>query len=184
MIVTVDSSIGLLEVTARYVSPVELEIIGGPAARLEVKPTGRPAQFVINGNPYGGHFLAGLDCEPFALHVYRAGVVGPARGSDHAAVFRDALRDAIASHRDAIVASLRAQRHAVLEESVAHYEAEARRLRTEADKLARRAARCRDLLSSATAPVDAAPEACEDVDDDVLRRSQFLGQADQDPDTA
>ena len=184
MIVTVDSAVGPLEVTARYVSPVELEIIGGPAARLEVKPAGRPAQFTIDGNPYGGHFLAGLDCEPFALHVYRAGVAGPARGADHAVVRGDALPPAVTPHRDATVASLRAQRHAVLEESIAHYEAEARRLRVEADKLARRATRCRYLLSSPTVPVDAALEACEDADDDVLRRSQFLGQADQDPDTA
>ena len=184
MIVTVNSAVGPLEVTARYVSPVELEIIGGPAARLEVKPTGRPAQFVIDGNPYGGHFLAGLDCEPFAHHIYRAGVNGPKPGAVHASVFRDALSAAVAPHRDAILESLRAQRHAVLEKSVAHYEAEARRLRAEADKLTRRAARCRDLLSSSTEPVDAAPAGCEDVDDDVLRRSQFLGQADQDPDTA
>ena len=113
---------------------------------------------------YGGHFLAGLDCEPFAFHVYRAGVAGPARGADHAAALRDALAVAVAPHRDAIVASLRSQRHAVLEKSVAHYEAEARRLRAEADKLTRRAARCRDLLSSS--PIDATPATCDDADHD------------------
>ena len=163
MIVTVDSAVGPLEVTARYVSPVELEIIGGPAARLGVKPAGRPAQFVIDGNPYGGHFLAGLDCEPFAFHVYRAGVSGPVRGADHATTFRDALVDAVAPLRDALLESLRAQRRVVLEESVAYYEAEALRLRDAADKLARRAARCRDLLAS---PVDATPTTCEDADND------------------
>ena len=170
MIVTVDSSIGPLEVTARYVSPVELEIIGGPAARLGVKPAGRPAQFVIDGNPYGGHFLAGLDCEPFAHHIYRAGVNGPKPGAVHASVFRDALVAAVAPHRDAILESLRAQRHAVLEKSVAHYEAEARRLRAEADKLTRRAARCRDLLSSS--PIDATPATCDDADHDLDSDSQ------------
>ena len=164
MIVTVDSAVGPLEVTVRYVSPVELEIIGGPAARLEVKPAGRLEPFVIDGNPYGGHFLAGLDCEPFAHHIYRAGVNGPKPGAVHASVFRDALVAAVAPHRDAILESLRAQRHAVLEKSVAHYEAEARRLRAEADKLTRRAARCSDLLAS---PVDATPTTCEDEAEDL-----------------
>ena len=180
MIVTVDSAVGPLEVTARYVSPVELEIIGGPAARLEVKPAGRLEPFVINGNPYGGHFLAGLDCEPFALHVYRAGVSGPVRGADHAAALRDALAAAVAPLRVALLESLRAQRHVVLEESVAYYEAEALHLRDAADKLARRAVRCRDLLAL---PVDATPTTCEDPDDDPdADRDHDLDS--QDPDAA
>lgn len=159
MIVTVDSAVGPLEVTARYVSPIELEIFGGPAARLEVKPAGRPAQFVIDGNAYGGHFFAGLDCVPCGGHMYRAGVNGPARAEEHAPALRDALRAAVAPHLDAIRESLRAQRHAVLEESVAHYEAEARRLRAEADKLERRASAWHKWLSAP--PVDAASRTCE-----------------------
>ena len=79
MVLELDSSVGPLQVTVNVRGPEELEIHGGPAVRLEVRPAGdlRHATYTINGNPYGGMIYVTLDGDKCGGLLYRAGVFGP-----------------------------------------------------------------------------------------------------------
>ena len=79
MVLELASPVGLLQVTVNVRGPEELEIHGGPAVRLEVRPAGdlRHATYTINGNPYGGMIYVTLDGDKCGGLLYRAGVFGP-----------------------------------------------------------------------------------------------------------
>lgn len=159
MVLELASSVGPLQVTVNVRGPEELEIHGGPAVRLEVRPAGdrRHATYTIDGNPYGGMIYVTLDGDKCGGLLYRAGVHGPMVHDGPEAAVCAATYAAVLPHATRIAEFVTARATVLVTQSRDFWAAEVVRLQGELAQAEDYVARAtRTLRYSGAGPADPA----------------------------
>lgn len=125
-----DSPVGPLDITVVQREPADIQTFGGPPIVYDVHPAREPAEFTIDGHPYGGWLRVSPSGEKMGGRLYRAGCFGrPATE-----VERDVCEAAVVvmtPHTESIVESARKQQRDIIVAAIRRWAATAERHRLE-----------------------------------------------------
>lgn len=122
---------GPVHVTVVVRDPSDRHCFPGGPVRYHVRSAATPAEFTVDGSPYGGTLDVLPDGTPLASNLYRAGCFGRLPRDGVAADITFAVMSAMGPHDNAVGAALREYRDAQIGDAVAHWGGEVERLRLE-----------------------------------------------------
>lgn len=160
----VESDVGPLRVQVCVRSAADRHCFGGEPITYFVDSAVTPAEFRVDGHPYGGFVEVRPNGSPVVCGVYRASCFGRRVAEGVSADIMAAAARAMAPHADAVTVALRAYQIARAVDAAAHWGAEVERLRLELSVAERNLA---DATRAACAAhgLDVPPDPCDDAVD-------------------